>query len=440
MSLYDELSLKQRRSIRIDIASIISVKGLCAPKTVQEMRDNLYKPTIKVGRRELYFSETGQAALNRITDFVYGTKKYYGLLNYADMKGCVLDEIERWVNDRLIPDDAEFIDALDLELSKKVDNYVFVCRIDGISFKDLDGIKIGEYEIRTYDPVLLDGISNTELIDGNIKEKEYKESMVIIGSETASQSLAMEKFCHNADLYLSVLRLYSCALYRMAIRRIKIRLIDNCAKAYGPASALSWRSSEKSLIFHRYYKDACDFKIDAEQLNHMRSQCFYEVLSGLVRKEGKNELESAIVKSIFWYGEAQNDHSRASSWIKLWSSMECLFTTGDEEITERNAKGIASLLLFGGYRIDRFGTYRDLKQKIRKYYDLRSRVVHRAEYTHIDTTSLDEFSYIAAWVIITATTLLTLNYSRRSQIQEQASRLDDLEKKTAMKEFERARG
>ena len=73
------------------------------------------------------------------------------------------------------------------------------------------------------------------------------------------------------------------------------------------------------------------------------------MLSSLVGKKQNNELENAILKALFWIGEAQKDRSYASAWIKLWSSMECFFTLGDKQITELNAQGIASILVYGGY-------------------------------------------------------------------------------------------
>ena len=105
-------------------------------------------------------------------------------------------------------------------------------------------------------------------------------------------------------------------------------------------------------------------------------------------------MEEAIIKSLFW--KAQKDLSCASAWIKLWSCVECFFTLGEDEITELNARGISSILVFGGYSHKKYGDYEQLKKKIKNYYTLRSKVVHRAEYTHIDEIQLAEFSFIVA--------------------------------------------
>jgi len=111
--------------------------------------------------------------------------------------------------------------------------------------------------------------------------------------------------------------------------------------------------------------------------------------------------------------------------------MECFFTLGDKGITELNARGISSILVYGGYSHEKFGDYKQLKKTIKNYYKLRSRAVHRAEYTHIDEVLLDKFSSIAAWIVITmASLLINRGYTTLSQVQEEAVRLDGLARKS----------
>ncbi len=431
MTLYEELSPKQKRSIRTDIALIISLKGLFYPKTIDELKEiGFFSPSVKVNEREIYLSKDGQVALRRICDFIHQTKKYNDLLNYNDIFQVVIAEIGRWINDKLIPDDAEFIEPLDLLLLKKIDNYTFFCRVDGVSLENIDSIIIGRYEIKKYDQMLISGVNDANDLTNNVIKKEYGDALVIIGTERGSRSVAQEKFYHNANLSLSILRLYSCALYHSAIRKLNIRLINNCAQAYGPASSFGWGDSERSLIFTRYFRSEQDLKIDPELLIYIGTECFFEMLSSLIGKEQNNKLENAILKALFWIGEAQKDRSHASAWIKLWSSMECFFTLGDKIITESNARGISSILVYGGCSHGEFGDYDQLKKKIKKYYKLRSRAVHRAEYTHIDEVLLDEFSFIAAWTVITMASLLNRGYTTLSQVQKEAVRLDGLGRKS----------
>jgi hypothetical protein len=431
MTLYKELSPKQKRSIKRDIALIISLKGLTFPKTIDEIKEiGFFSPKIKANKREIYFSKDGRVALRRICDFIHQTKKYCNLLSYNDVFQSIISEIGRWIDDELVPDDSEFIDPLDTLLLKKIDDFTFFCRVDGIALKNTNSIKIGKYKVKEYDQMLISGIIDTTDLTNNVIKKEYSDALVIIGNERGSASVAKMKFYHNADLSLSVLRLYSCALYPMAIHKLNIRLINNCTQAYGPASSFGWRDSERSLMFTRYFRSEQDLKIDIELLNHIRSKCFYEILYSLIGKEQNNELENAILKALFWIGEAQQDRLHASAWIKLWTSMECFFALKDTKITEQNARGISSIFAFGGYSHEGYGDYSELKKKIKQYYELRSNVVHRAEYTHIDEVLLEDFSFIASWTVITMASLLSQGYTTLTQVQEQAVRLDGLARKS----------
>jgi hypothetical protein len=431
MTLYEEFTPKQKRSIKSDIDLISSLKGVSFPKTINEIKViGFFSPKIKVGKSEAYLTKNGKIALRRICDIILQTKKYNDMLNYNDVFHEVTSEIGRWLSNNLIPNNEEFINPLDVLLSKKIDNYTFVCRLDGLAFDTVDNIVIGSKEIKKYNQKLISGRSNVSDGTNEVIEKEYSNRLVIVGAERGSSSVAQEKFYHNAELSLSVLRLYSCALYNSAIHKINIRLINNCSHAYGPASSFGWGDSEKNLIFTRYFKSTQDLKLDSERLKQLRSECFFEKLANIIDKQKKNELEEAIVKSLFWIGEAQKDLSCASAWIKLWSCVECFFTLGVEEIAEFNARGISSILIFGGYSHKKYGDYEQLKKKIKNYYALRSKVVHRAEYTHIDEIQLTEFSFIVAWVIITMVSLLDRGYTTLAQIHKQSKRLDLAETKS----------
>lgn len=432
MNLYEELTPKQKRIIARDINVVSSLKGLSFPKTIQDIKEiGFFSPKIKVKEKEIYLSEEGKAALRRICDIAHDTKRYRDLLNYNDVFQSVLAELGRWLSDGLIPDADEFTKPLDRLLSNTIKKFHFACRIDGISLGRVASIRIGHREIRAYNNTDLDGTSDASESIKKVIDEEYGGSLVIAGTEIGSQSVALEKFYHNAELSLSIFRLYSCALFQQAIHKVNIRLINNCAHSYGPASCFGIEDSDKSLIFTRYFKSTQDFKLDTELLDHLGRNLFFEDLCSLVDKESMNELENAIVKSLYWIGEAQKDHSNPSAFVKLWSAMECFFTLGDSEITERNARGISSILIFGGFRHEKYEDYEQLKKKIKSYYKLRSKVVHHAEFSHIDDIQLEEMSFVASWVVVAMVTLIKHGYTKLSEIELEVQRLDKMQQKAA---------
>ena len=160
------------------------------------------------------------------------------------------------------------------------------------------------------------------------------------------------------------------------------------------------------IVYKRYIKSSHDFTIDKELLNYLSKTCFLNEAASLIEKQRRNELEEAILKAIYWFGQVQDDTNDASKWIKLWTCLECFFSLDKNEITESNARGIASLLIYGGYKIDDFGDFMKLKSKIKIFYEFRSKIIHNADFKQIDSKSLYDLSLITAWVIIVAVSLL----------------------------------
>jgi len=123
------------------------------------------------------------------------------------------------------------------------------------------------------------------------------------------------------------------------------------------------------------------------------------------------------------FAEAGNSVQRMQ-FVKLWSCIECFFAITDEKITEANAKGIAAILVFGGYQVIAVDKYADTKRRVKQLYKLRSTALHRGRFGHIDSTDIDEFSGWVAWIIISMVSLSVRGYTTLKQVNEQVLRLD----------------
>ena len=97
-------------------------------------------------------------------------------------------------------------------------------------------------------------------------------------------------------------------------------------------------------------------------------------------------------------------------FVKLWTCAECFFAIENEEVTELNARGIATVLAFAGFQIIDLPEYRKIKRKLKSLYDLRSRAIHRAEFGMVNDSDLAEFSRWIAWVIISMTAISLRGY------------------------------
>ncbi|WP_139041125.1 HEPN domain-containing protein [Aeromonas salmonicida] len=412
-----------------DIKIIFSVKGIIFPKNIEDIQKlGFFSPRVRIRDKEIYLSEEGTSSLKRISDIVNNTNEYKNSLNYDNIYQSVLSEISTWFNKELTPDVNSFLMSLDTVLSKKNKKTHFICRIDGISIDELVNLNVGGKTIRSYNNTDLNNASDASDNIKEIIEHEYRKSLVMVGYECGSDSVALEKFYFNANLSLSVLRLYSCALYPRAIHNVNIRLINDCMHSYGVASCIGQDEGSKDLRFIKYFRSTQDFTIDKELLEHLGKNMFFDTISSLVCRESRNELENAIIKSLYWIGESQKDQSHPSAFVKLWSALECFFTLGEGNITERNARGITSIIMFGEFHHKKFESYSLLKRKIKNHYKSRSKIIHHAEFSHIDNFQLEEMAFISSWVVIAMAALLERGYTKLIDIGVEAQRLDTIYK------------
>ena len=319
------------------------------------------------------------------------------------------------------------LETLEAVLYKGIADYSFVCRVNGFLLDGIDNIVIGNKEVKIYDPKQISNLPGINDAFHKTITKEFANKLVIIGTEQGSQAIAQEKFYHNSELALSILRLYSCALYSSAIHDINIQLIPDCDRSHNHSGCFFWSNTEESLTTLTGYLDLKqDFKINPKLIEELNSNYFFNEVSSIIEKKDKNELENTVVKSLFWIGEAQKDQSYASAWVNLWSCIECFFVFGECKVTERNAQGVASILVYGGYSHKLYNDYHTLKTKIKKYYGLRSKIVHHAEYSHINEELLEELSFMVAWVVITMISLVDRGYTSFADVQMKIDRLDKL--------------
>jgi hypothetical protein len=113
-------------------------------------------------------------------------------------------------------------------------------------------------------------------------------------------------------------------------------------------------------------------------------------------------------------------------FVKLWTCAECFFAIDNEQITELNATGIATILAFAGFRIIETEAYPEFKRRVKRLYGLRSKAIHRAEFGHVERVDLDELSHWVAWVVISMIALAERGYQTLRQVHEQTQRLDQL--------------
>lgn len=195
------------------------------------------------------------------------------------------------------------------------------------------------------------------------------------------------------------------------------------------AITIYWHSEENHLCHIHTLPKLNVIKISNIDYNYIKEHYFFDLLVKITNKKIKNELETSIHKAIYWFGKTQHDETLESKWIHLWSCMESIFTIKDDQITETNTIGIASLLIYGGYNIDFLGDYQEIKKKIKDYYKKRCKIVHAGVISIISNSDIENFSVMVAWIIISVAALCDRGYDSKQKVLDQAFRLDKITSK-----------
>jgi hypothetical protein len=255
---------------------------------------------------------------------------------------------------------------------------------------------------------------------------EFKDGMWIIGVTRGSPAVATSKFEHRAKLTVGMLAVYGAVLYKGAIWRSRVQVILDAFDHRKGACVLRWDrydGDNPSMSFSS--SGGQPLPISSESVRYLKEVCFLEELTSMISQEQRTDLQDAIARSLYWFADAHRENNQTMRFVKLWTCAECFFAIEDE-VTELNARGIATVLAFAGFQIIDLPEYRNIKRKLKSLYDLRSRAIHRAEFGMVDDSDLAEFSRWIAWVIISMTAISLRGYKTLDQVKEQVARLDSL--------------
>lgn len=409
-------------------------KTLHQPKTLEELRDiGLSLPSIKFNGSNVWISKLGKKALTSLTDLFVNHHKYSEYLYFEDAFSSIKRLYQTYLSNNNVPSSDDFFGEIITDLESLIDERTFVGEVEGIIFEDLDYLELGEATLEQFDESVLKYRHDVDEFDNLFGKKtieNLKDKIVFVASEKGSLAVAVDKYKQRAKINLSLLKVLICAHVKGGFTNTHINLKSSKSFQYQDSYLIGW-SSEGHLYTSGTANPRRDFPLTTERLKQFDDEGLFQKLSYIANKNGKNELEQAVEKSLYWFSEAQSDGCQASSFLKLWSCLECFFSITSDEITERNARGVASLFMYGDINmqladITELQNYASLKSTIKKYYQLRSAVAHRAEYKKIDEHVTVLLSYIVCSIILSITCLASRGHVSLDRIATECERLDKI--------------
>jgi hypothetical protein len=78
--------------------------------------------------------------------------------------------------------------------------------------------------------------------------------------------------------------------------------------------------------------------------------------------------------------------------------------------------------------------YMKFKRRLKAFYGLRSKAIHRAEFDLVQNADLEEFSHWIAWMIVSMVALAERGYRTLAAVKAQILRLDAISTRAAAAE------
>lgn len=204
--------------------------------------------------------------------------------------------------------------------------------------------------------------------------------------------------------------------------------------APGRSAWFSWHETERVLTTHFVFPHGQPLEVNVALGDESDLVRFIHRALDILQASKRTELEEAIARAVYWYSDAHRDPIHIMRLVKYWSCVEAFFSFDGEEITHAVSSGLASILVFGGFRFVEPSEYSAIKKQIANLYSIRSRAVHHGSHQNISEIDVGQFSQWIAWMIVSMVSLVERGYTTLQQVKSQTHRLDALEGRNGMVE------
>ncbi|RZG68276.1 MULTISPECIES: HEPN domain-containing protein [Acinetobacter] len=419
---------KEKRTLQRMINSLFSEKAFIKINSIEDIKnlDDFLGQELRLSEKKSIFITTDtRLTLRSITNRIIS---FYDLEEYITFSEVFLN-LEKVYADYLLNNKhlANMLDDVYKSAKSEINTFNNLMCCEGVKLKNIKILNCGNYWIVPSDISIFNEAYGKN--DPNFYEM-MKDYLWIIGSEEGSKKQVQQRFDYQTNLITSFLNICFQTVNKKSIFSYRIQVLNSSSTHKSRQPRLQWKNTCEGNSFSYAFPSFSIAEIDSELLEYFRENLFFDSFFNILQSKEKTEVQDAIIKAVYWYCEATKDNNATMKFIKLWSCIECFFSITDTKISESNAKGLACILVYGGYGIYDVNSYNELKIKIKKLYAKRSKALHRAYWSNIENIDVIELANWSAWLIISALGLSVVgNYSMLSQIKEQSFRLDDLQNK-----------
>jgi len=308
--------------------------------------------------------------------------------------------MESCFSKKLQPSDGrELLSLLQKQLEPRIRDHTFLIALQGVKMVGVSDAKLGS--------MLVVDSAERHIERAKLPQPEKEIGWVwkalkghacLVGTFRGTFDAARRKFSQQAHLTAGLLAVAAGYTYDR-----------------GATTFCSWGSGFGS---HQ------QFEIDDARRQELTGAGVWNYAFHILGKTKMSDVEEAINRAVYWYGDAHRDPVAVMQFVKYWSCIECFFSLGDAEVTESLALGVSTVLTFGHFPLYERGNYAATRASVKSLYSKRSRAVHGASHEHVRAGDLVLLSQWAALVIVNMISFAHADLPTRRILFERLKRID----------------
>lgn len=400
-----DLSPKQSRTVERLLRALFSRKAI-EPVTIERVRElglsTLWRE-LKVGSDgvKVLLTESGLAARESLAELLYTACVNRDLCDRSDIAGALRDiSEESWTKGQCPEDASELVHSLGIKIGLAVAEHTYVVPIRGVNLVGVESVRLGTLTMHASAQAFLAGSIVAREVDLHKKEmSRLLTSPCLSGIRVGTSSATIRWYKEQAFLAAGMLAVDAGAVYERGATAFCIRPEFDDLSGGWACTHLYWNNNEKSL--GRSYSGARGhvLELSAERASQLTEPGAFVHAFEILQKSQRTELEDAITRAVYWYGDAHRDAVPVMQFVKYWSCLESLLGGPGDNLTETLAVSVVIVLTYGHFRLLKDSDRDEHVRTVKRLYGLRSRAVHRASHSHVSHRDVVLISVWAAWLI-----------------------------------------
>jgi len=320
---------KTIRTLKYLWPQLTKINNFVTPETIEEYKEFLFCPSIKVKNMEGYLNPTKYSLLDSFIQTLYQLQEINCALSlnflhkkiFQFIQNSIINKIE---NNPTSPDN-ELQELLDSLLASK-HSFLFIRQLDGIELVDLTSLTVGECEVFYFNDQNADDLrmrysleKDSEIFyQGLDNQIDSLKGKICIRCITVGNFHYAEKVAHqHIECSISILRFIAAFLIRdrLDANIIKITLLSEACHTNEDCITLNADTNEFTISFIKTNKPLFNLKIGNALVSNLKDYYFFEDLISIAQSKNKTELDQSILTAIYWIGEAQQEYHSHSAFI-----------------------------------------------------------------------------------------------------------------------------